>query len=153
MKQLIFWGIFTFANQFLFSQNNTVTTGGDINGSNGSVSYSIGQIDYISTINSNGSVNQGNQQPYEFYSSVGLNEVSNIVAIFPNPTVNAIQIQLSNFSGLSYQLVDAKGKLIEENSFNTEFTTIDMSQLSSANYFLQIIKDGEKIETTIIIKN
>ncbi len=144
---LLFWG------SNLFSQNNTTSSGGDINGSNGSVSYTIGQIDYISTINANGSIYQGNQQPYEFYNTIGLNEDNLMVSIYPNPTTNDIQIQISNFSGLEYQLVDENGKLIFQDKLSSETSIVNMSELAAAKYFLQIKKDEEILENMIIIKN
>jgi hypothetical protein len=36
------------------AQQNTVASGGDYNGSNGTVSFSIGQIDYLNITNANG---------------------------------------------------------------------------------------------------
>ncbi len=136
-----------------FSQQNTVSSGNTVQGSNGSVSYSIGQIDYISTTNSNGSTSQGVQQPYEFYQNVGLNEESLIVNIFPNPTTNAVQLTLSNYSNVSFQLTDQNGKVVMEDEISSENTTIEMQGLAASSYYLLLKKDGKTIETTKIIKN
>ena len=136
-----------------FSQSNVVTSGAEAQGTNGNVSYSIGQIDYISTSNSTGSISQGVQQPYEFYSSVGLDEQSIITSIFPNPTTDIIQVNISQFAGMSYQLIDQNGKIISSNNITSESTEIDMKQLPSAKYHLIILKESQKIESTKIIKH
>ena len=51
------------------AQQITTTSGGDAKGNSGSASYTIGQQDYISYYNVNSFVNQGVQQPFEFYCS------------------------------------------------------------------------------------
>ncbi|MEI6575396.1 MAG: dockerin type I domain-containing protein [Bacteroidota bacterium] len=47
----------------LWAQQGFVATGGDATGSGGNVSFSIGQVDYLSGAGSSGSVNQGLQHP------------------------------------------------------------------------------------------
>lgn len=49
---------------FLFSQSGSVSAGGEAVGSGGSMSFSIGQVDY-NTITGAGTLAQGLQQPYE----------------------------------------------------------------------------------------
>jgi hypothetical protein len=47
----------------LMAQQGFVATGGDATGAGGSVSYSIGQVDYLSAEGSGGFINQGLQHP------------------------------------------------------------------------------------------
>ena len=47
------------------AQSGTITSGGDAAGSGGSVSFSIGQLDYTSISSAEGTVSQGLQHPYE----------------------------------------------------------------------------------------
>ena len=49
----------------LQAQQVVTTSGGNASGSGGSVSYTVGQIVYTTNTDSNGSVAQGVQQPYE----------------------------------------------------------------------------------------
>ena len=81
------------------AQNNTITTGADVSNTNGSISYSIGQIDYISSGNASTYINQGLQQPYEVVTLSG-NELIDITIsaqVYPNPTVNNIIISIQNY--------------------------------------------------------
>ena len=82
----------------LQAQNNSVTAGGDASGSGGSISYSIGQVDYIQATGSGGTANQGVQQPIEIYV-LGNDEFSNIelsAVIFPNPTSNYVTLSIND---------------------------------------------------------
>jgi hypothetical protein len=56
----------------LTAQNNTVSAGGDAEGSNGSISFTVGQVVYTSAEGSNGSINQGVQQPYDLEIITGI---------------------------------------------------------------------------------
>ena len=47
----------------LFAQKGIVTSGGNAIGSSGTVSYTVGQIDFIAASNATGSISQGVQQP------------------------------------------------------------------------------------------
>ena len=70
----------------LYSQSNTVSAGGDADGDNGSISYSIGQVVYTSAQGSNGNVNQGVQQPYDVGVVTGIEEAGINLSVFTNPT-------------------------------------------------------------------
>ena len=63
-KQFLSIFFVTFIGFNSFSQSTSVVAGGQIEGSDGSVSYSVGQFDYGSIIGSGGIVIEGIQQPY-----------------------------------------------------------------------------------------
>lgn len=139
-----------------FGQQNTVSSGGVASGSGGTVTYSIGQVAYSNETGTNGNVNQGVQQPYEFYS-LGVNESSlnfNLSA-FPNPTTDVIYLTIDNFQGeqLSYQLIDMNGKLISKQAILEKETAINMESLPSANYFINLVLNNEIVQAYKIIKN
>lgn len=138
------------------AQQNTVASGGVASGSGGTVTYSIGQVAYTSSSGTNGNVNQGVQQPFEIYS-LGLNESSiqfNLTA-FPNPTTDFLNLNVSNFNGenLSFQLVDLNGKIIQNKQITEVETEISMSELPSANYFIYLFLNHQKVQSFKIIKN
>ena len=96
------------------AQRAVLSSGGDASGTGGSVSYSIGQIDYSYQTGSTGSINQGVQQPYEFFS-VGVDENSNIslsMSAFPNPTNTSLNLVIENqlLDHLYFKLYDVNGK-------------------------------------------
>lgn len=154
MKNTIFF-IGIFCSTQLSAQQNTVATGGDASGTGGSVSFTVGQIDYSSFDGAGGNINQGVQQPYEFFLSVGLEEHSSFVYnIYPNPTTSNVMVELNGLEPeLSYVLTDAGGNLIMKKEITSLTSEIDMSQLSSGYYNLCLLSRNETIEHIKIIKN
>ena len=139
----------------LYAQKGPVAAGGDATGSGGSVSYSIGQIDYISATGSSGNINQGLQQPFEFYT-MGLEDqaIQLGLAVYPNPTTSFISLRIdkADFSGLSYHLYDMSGKLLLSQVVSEKITSIDMGAYASATYILQVLNTQQPIQSFRIIK-
>ena len=139
------------------AQKNTVSTGGEATGSGGTVSYTIGQIDYTQQSSSNGNVNQGLQQPYEIFI-VGIDdnkEISLEMVLYPNPTDSDIKLKIDQaFVGnLTYQLFDFNGRQLVNEKIISAVTSIRTSTLSSATYFLNVSDETQLIKTFKIIKN
>lgn len=154
-KFLLFLLSFFFGGN-LIAQSNTVSTGGEASGSGGTVSYSVGQIDYSSQSGSSGTVHQGLQQPLEFFNlSVHENQMDFAVRLFPNPVIAELHIDLSevNLDLLNYTLTDASGRLIDTQKIETDHIDINMSNLNRANYFLNFIKNGKIMSSYQIVKN
>lgn len=151
--KIVFLG--TLISGSLSAQSNTVSTGGDATGTGGSVSYSIGQIDYQNSLGATGDYHQGVQQPFEFYKELSLNEMTPWSStIFPNPTFESIIVKVHPYSGqLSYQLFDISGKLLAQGDIEGEETTIPMLSYAPGNYQLRINENNQQIETIKIIKN
>lgn len=140
----------------LIAQSNTVASGGEASGSGGTVSYTVGQIDYSSQSGSSGTIHQGVQQPLEFFNlSVSENHLDFAVLLFPNPVVAELHVNLSgvNLDLLQYNLTDAAGKLIFSQKIEKEQIDINMSELSRANYFLNFVQNGKIVSSYQIIKN
>ena len=81
----------------LYAQNNTVASGGQANGSGGTSSYSVGQINYSSYTGSSGSVTQGVQQPYEISVVTSIKNIAiDLKAqIYPNPTTDKLILSIN----------------------------------------------------------
>ncbi len=140
----------------LLSQSNITASGGDGSGSGGTISYSVGQIDYIEAVGSGGSANLGVQQPYEIFV-LGTDEFPNIVveiSTFPNPTTSNITIQLDsqNFEEPNYRLFDLYGRLLDSQSIKQDFTMVSMEHLSTAVYYLHICDKNNSLKSFKIIK-
>ena len=71
----------------VFAQKGPVSAGGDATGAGGSVSYSIGEIDFETVNGLGGTITEGIQQPYEIYVVVGVDdpEWGASVLVYPNP--------------------------------------------------------------------
>jgi len=154
MKKLLFLLMFPIIG---LSQEAIPAAGGDASGLGGTLSFTVGQLVYSSNSGSNGSVAEGVQQPYEIYTTVGI-EITNISLDFiayPNPTSSNIVLSIIDFNNekLNYQLYDMNGKLLKSNKVNAINTTIDMSELPVSNYVLNINNDSSTIKSFKIIKS
>ena len=132
-------------------QQNAVSAGGDASGTGGSVSYSIGQIDYINSSGSNGNTNEGVQQPYEFFQEVGLEEEIILSAVYPNPTTDIIQIEFENTAQRKLELFDQNGKLVLNSTCSDSNTSLDLSALAKGSYMLSVHRE-QKTQTIKLIK-
>lgn len=140
------------------AQEAIPASGGNALGSGGSVSYSIGQVVYTTHTGTNGSVAQGVQQPFEISVVTEITEANGIklsVSAYPNPTEDYLTLDIENYelSLLNYQLYEMNGKLIETKKIESIQTTIIMSNLVPATYFIKITEGKKEVKTFKIIKN
>lgn len=133
------------------AQETTTASGGNASGSNGNISFTVGQLVYTTTTGSTGSVAQGVQQPFEIQSVVGIENLNiNLqLAVYPNPTTNWLQLEMKNyeFSNLSYQLLDLNGRVIFNEKITSEMSTISMEKLPSSIYLLKVIEANNELKT------
>jgi len=141
----------------LQAQTSINATGGDASGSGGSASYSVGQVVYTTNTGTNGTVAQGVQQPYEISVVTGIEEAKGInlsVTAYPNPTTGYLTLSIAEFeiSNLSYQLYDMNGKLLQNAKITGNQTSIAMSNLVPATYFVKVLQESKVVKTFKIIK-
>lgn len=142
----------------LQAQTSINATGGNASGSGGSVSYSVGQVVCTTSTGTNGSVVQGVQQPYEISVVTGLDEAIGInlsVTAYPNPTADYLTLEVKEFelSNLHFQMYDMSGKLLQSEKITGNQTSIVMSNLVPAIYFVKVFKGNREVKTFKIIKN
>ena len=140
----------------LNAQEANVSSGGNTNGTNGNVSYSVGQVVYTTNIGSTGSMAQGEQQPFEIQTVLGVDNfnVNLQMTVYPNPTVNLLSLEVKDYdtTAMSYQLFDLNGSLILDNKIATNTTTINLEQYPSAIYLLKVIDNNKEVKIFKIIK-
>lgn len=155
---------FTFSISTVSAQESINATGGNVSGSGGSVSYSVGQFAYQTHTGRNGSVAQGVQQPFEISVVTAIEEANGIilsVSVYPNPTTDYLTLEVKGFelSTLSFQLYDMSGKLLQNDKITGNQTSIVMSNLVPATYFVKVvvktqgIASQQDVKTFRIIKN
>jgi Secretion system C-terminal sorting domain len=139
----------------LHAQESPTATGGEVTGTGGTASYSVGQIVYTTNTGTNGSEAQGVQQPYEISTTVGINEITiNLeLSVYPNPTTNYLTLKVDDNTNLSYQLYDLQGKIIEGKMLQSTSTNINLEAQPAATYFVKVIKNKQIVKTFKIIKN
>lgn len=142
----------------LQAQESINATGGDASGGGGSVSYSVGQVVYTTNTGTSGSVSEGVQQPYEILVVTAIEEAKGInlsVSAYPNPTTDYLTLRIDEFeiSNLSFQLFDMNGKLLQNEKITGNQTSIVMSNLVPATYFVKVVQGNKEVKTFKIIKN
>lgn len=146
------FGILFFTFQ-LSAQQSVNSSGGNGIGIGGSFSFSVGQIDYVYINGVTGSMSQGVQQPFEFFTLATdeIPEISVEFIIYPNPTTDLLFIKNKNLE-FSYQMFDDLGRLLLQNNQLSSDAQLDLSFLSTGNYFLKIETIEKKSKTFKIIK-
>jgi len=143
----------------LQAQESVASSGGEASGAGGTVSYSVGQVSYSIHTGIAGSVVEGVQQPYEISVVIGVEEaaISLQIIAYPNPVSDHLILEIADDTYLGKSrwiasLYDTKGSAIKQQIIGSRETTIDMSDLQSATYFLKVINDNKEIKTFKIIK-
>ncbi len=140
------------------AQEAIPATGGNVSGSGGSLSYTIGQVVYTTNTGTNGSVAEGVQQPYEISVVVGIeqaNDINFICTAYPNPTTDLLILEVEGTANekFIFQLYDIMGKLLVSKKIIDNKTTISMANLAPAIYFLKVTDHQKVVKTFKIIKN
>jgi hypothetical protein len=157
MKYLLVF-LFVIGLTRLQAQEAIFVNGGNASSSGGSVSYSVGQVAYITNTGITGSVVQGVQQPYEISIVSRIEEATGInlvLSVYPNPATDFLTLMVENYNkeNLSYQLCDINGKLIENKVIEGNGTSIVMSSLVPATYFLKVTQNNKEVKAFKIVKN
>ena len=132
----------------VIAQEAVLTSGGDASSTNGSVSYSVGQMVYTTITGTDGSVAQGVQQPYEISVSTAIKNTEDILLEFkayPNPVKDNLSLYAGkhDINNMYYQLLDIKGKILENKKITSIESTINMSGLPHGTYFLKVTYSSE----------
>ena len=159
-RKFLFITIFFCATLAAAAQSGLVTTGGDIQGSNGSVSYTVGQVAVQSIEASAASLTEGVQQPYEI-QTVGVDNYPAITlnaAVHPNPTADRLVLSVENFvetygrTSLRVALYNTNGQHVQTVDVAGAQTTINMSALSAGTYFLRVTDGQQTLKTFKVVK-
>ncbi len=140
------------------AQEAIPATGGEANGSGGSVSYTVGQVVYTTGTGTNGSVTEGVQQPYEISVVTEIEEAKGInlsVSVYPNPATDYLTVKVENYktANLLYQVFDINGKLLQTVKATGQETKIETSNLVPSNYFVKVLNNKKEIKVFKIIKS
>ncbi len=132
------------------------TAGGDMFGTDATVSFTIGQVAYTSTSTSTGSELQGVQQPYEVYAVVSAEEPledQEAISVFPNPATDHVIIAFQSGKPYSYRLTDMAGHVLIDGLAVGAETKVDLSGVAQASYILYVTGASGKNNTFKIIKH
>jgi hypothetical protein len=76
-------------------------------------------------------------------------EILENLKVYPNPADDFLNVELpSNFDKVSYRILDVNGKLVKQGNLRSK--RIEISNLTTGSYLLQLIVEGARVETKII---
>ncbi|HIP37475.1 MAG TPA: T9SS type A sorting domain-containing protein [Crocinitomix sp.] len=80
------------------------------------------------------------------YASISekINETYN-VKIYPNPTTNLINIELTDYENANIQIIDITGQIVQSIASAKQINTIDISTLNRGVYFVKIITQQQNV--------
>ena len=139
----------------LFAQEGSLSTGGNVSSSGGSMSYSVGQVFSSIYQGDQGNIVEGYQQSYAVALLGGIdNQLETSLSVYPNPTVASLTLKIVDYKedNLSYKMFDLKGNMIISQSINAAETLIDMKELPAAVYFISIVDKEALLKTFRVIK-
>ena len=147
-----------FSISSVFSMGGFNALGGSESGIGGSITYSVMELAYENSDDTQGSLSIGLQQPLEISVVNGIKEFSGIdlkVAVYPIPTKDILTLSIEDVSlmDLSYVLYDMQGRLIKKAIITDNTTSLDMTGQSKGVYFLEIQQTKQVIKTFKIIKH
>lgn len=151
------------------AQEGIPASGGDVEGSGGTISYTVGYIGNTAQKGNNGSFFPGLQQPYEISVITGYQEISGIsltYSVQPNPVNDILTLKINNdfiedakneAYPFKYSLFDGQGKMILSGKTANNETDISMEGLAPSIYILKVVQTADKasgeVKTFRIIKN
>lgn len=148
-----FWGYGT----VLQAQNTIPAAGGNGIGSEGTISYTVGQIVFNTFSGANGTISQGVQQPYEISVITAIENTQGITlacSVYPNPTSRLIKLKVESFDleNLRYMLYDINGVMLLDKKIESEETEISLDSFTSSFYFLKVLNKNTEVKIFKILK-
>ena len=139
------------------AQNTIDAAGGQANGNNGTLSYSVGQVFYQYAQDTAYSIAEGVQQAYEITVINNNKAVEGIplsYKIYPNPTHSLLHLEIQQpLDKAVAQLYDVRGQYIKSVQLAKGNNKINMHELLPAVYFIKLYADGQVLQTFKVIKH
>lgn len=138
-----------------FGQERSVAAGGDISGSSGSFSFTVGLPDYSNYSGASGSVSEGVQQPFELFS-LGIEEWNTTIdfSVYPNPVSSYLTIDFPmKLEDVSYEIIDGTGRIVKDGKLLEMSNVISLQELAMANYHFVVKQHSTVLRTYQIIKH
>lgn len=146
------------------AQSAITAVGGNVATSDGSLSYSVGEVAVrssvaraITVVNITESFTEGVQQPYtqrDLERYEGIEALTVQVSVYPNPTVDNVIIECSQTTEpLHYYLFNTNGQAMLEGVLNDSQEQLDIQSYAAGNYLLKVVSsDKKKMNVYKIIK-
>lgn len=141
-----------FANCSLFAQDVIGTAGGSYSTTAGNIDFTVGEVVINTVTNGTEDLTQGFHQPSWTYAGVYDFVDDYSAVIFPNPTIDVVNINSTEFAGVTFTLQDAAGRIVLVGNLTDVNTTLDFSVYATGTYSITLSKQGENLKTFKLIK-
>ena len=149
-KLLIICILSLFSSYFhLRAQTGFSTCGGDVSTVEHSISFSMGQVFYLSAFSTANYYSQGLQHSNLVSQPNGIEDLTDnnlLISLYPNPVINELHLKLKDLdmSGLNIKLYNSLGKMVMQTSFKTSEQILKMDNYASGIYML-VVSDNQII--------
>jgi len=132
-------------------QMATITAGGNYISKEGTVSFSIGEVVYISK---GLSYNMTEGVQHSFIINPIFTNSNLLLSIYPNPTTDLLFFKLENLNylDLSYILYDISGKILMRGTILDSKSTISLKNYASQTFILKIVRGQNEQNIFKILK-
>ncbi|HTF81137.1 MAG TPA: T9SS type A sorting domain-containing protein [Cytophagales bacterium] len=137
------------------AQQVVTTAGGSQVQSNGSSSWTLGEVSVETYKSTTGTATQGMQQPsLQIVAHSSTTNLNIQASVYPNPTSNSIQLILQEIalSNITYSIGNSSGIQLLNGKIEMAESIIDLGALPAATYLLKILNNGIEQKSFKIIK-
>ncbi len=138
------------------AQQGQSVSGGMNSGTGGTVSYTVGQLDYTVDNGIGGTVNQGLQQPFEILviSGISQNDIFLNCTVSPNPSMDYVQLKVpQDQKGLTLLMYNTAGDILALRKLTEADTRISLKGFADGIYYIRVMKNNKEEKTFKIIKH
>lgn len=145
----------TFSSRDICAQIAISTAGGEVISSSGSFSYTVGQTAYTYFQNDDFDLGLGVQQAYSVELLSANNESpQSTIQVFPNPTSDELNINLSNtHEAIDIRVYTVSGQLIFFGGFSGDRASIAFDNFSPGVYLLHVQTKHQPAKVFKIVKS
>ena len=153
--KLIFLGL-VFLSLSLNAQQVSPTVianaGGHGEASGMSVDWTLGELAITTLTDGNNVLTQGFHQPNLLSVNVVDKRPDIAMKLYPNPTANILRVEREGVETLDLQLLSIDGRVALSNRLEGSHTEMEVGNLPSGNYILNVILDDKIIKSFKIEK-
>lgn len=117
----------------------------------GSVSWTLGELAIETYRSSTVILTQGFQQPRSGFVTA-VYEAPFGLSAYPNPTDDAVWLTTDDITGMTYQVLDLTGHVLQEATLTQAETQVSFQGLAPALYLLEVKRGGVLIQIFRIVK-
>lgn len=146
---LLFVGSFSFVD----AQEVIATQGDSYIAAPGTLDFTIGEVVINTVSNASNDLTQGFHQTNWKFSGLEDFAPEFVIAVFPNPASDYLNIQTTDYQNVHVVLYDEAGKLVAQEDLLAETTSIRVAELATGNYSLVVSNNTGKLKLFKLIKS